>query len=83
MAGEFFEDSAEAGCVGKTEGGGDFDYALGAGAEKVLGFRDSAAVKIVLIGQTYHLLEYSREVGWGHAGLPGNGVEADIGSVVD
>jgi hypothetical protein len=39
-------------------------------------------LKMVLIGQAHHLLEYSREVGWGHAGSPDNDVEADICSVV-
>ncbi len=82
MAGDLFENSAEAGWIGKTEGSGDFGHALGAGAEKVLGLRDSAAVKIVLIGQAHHLLKYSGKVGEGHSGLPCGGGEADIGSVV-
>ena len=68
--------------VGKTEGNGDLGYALGAGAEKVLGLRDSSAIEIILIGQAHHLLECSGKVGGGHSGLPGDGVEADIGSVV-
>ena len=68
--------------VGKTEGDGDLGYALGAGAEKVLGLRDSSAIEIILIGQAHHLLEYSGKVGRGHSGLPGGGGEADIGSVV-
>jgi hypothetical protein len=82
MTGQFLKNSAEPGWVGKTEGDGDFSHALGAGAEKVLGLRDSAAVMIVLIGQAHHLLEYSREVGRGHSGFPGNVVEVYIGSVV-
>ena len=82
LAGQLLENSAEAGWIGKTEGNGDFGYALGTGAEKVLGLRDSAAVEIILIGQTHHLLEYSRKVGGGHSGPPGNGIMADIGSVV-
>ena len=82
MAGELFENSAEAGWIGKTKGDGDFGYVSGAGTEEVLGLRDSAAVEIVLIGQAHHLLEYSRKVGRAHAGLHGYGVEADIGSVV-
>ena len=82
MAGEFLENSAEAGWIGKTEGDGDFGYVLGAGAEKVLGLRDSSAAEVILIGQAHHLLEYSGKVGGGHSGLPGNGVVADIGSVV-
>jgi len=82
MTGLLLENSTEAGWVGKTEGDGDFGYALGAGAEKVLGLRDSSAVEIVVIGQAHHLLKYSGKVGGGHSGLPGNGVVADIGSVV-
>jgi len=82
MAGQLLENSAEAGWVGKTEGGGNFGYALGTGAEKVLGLRDSSAIEIILIGQAHHLLEYSGKVGGGHSGLPGGGGEADIGSVV-
>ena len=52
MAGQLFENSAEAGWVGKTEGGGDFGYALGTGAEKVLGLRDSSAVEIILLSDS-------------------------------
>jgi len=82
LAGQLLENSAEAGWIGKTEGDGDFGYVLGTGAEKILGLRDSAAVEILLIGQAHHLPEYSRKVGRAHAGFPGYGVEADIGSVV-
>jgi hypothetical protein len=82
MAGQIYDNSAKVSWVGKNEEDGDFSHAPGASAEKVLALRDSTAVKIVLIGQAHHLLEYSREVGWGHAGLPGNGVETDIGPVV-
>jgi hypothetical protein len=82
MAGQIYDNSAKVSWVGKNEEDGDFSHASGASAEKVLGLRDSAAVKIVLIGQAHHLLEYSRKVGWGHDGLPGNGVETDIGPVV-
>jgi hypothetical protein len=49
MAGQLYEYSTEAGWVGKNVEDGDFSHALGAGAEKVLGLRDSAVVKIVLI----------------------------------
>jgi hypothetical protein len=56
MADQLYEDSAEAGWVGKTDGDGDFSHAPGAGAEKVLGLRDSADVKIVVIGQAHHML---------------------------
>jgi hypothetical protein len=82
LAGQLLEDAAETGCISKTDGDGDFGYAPGAAAEKIPGLLNSAAVKILLIGQAHHFLEYSRKVGRGHAGLPGNGVEADISPVV-
>ena len=62
LAGELLKNSAEAGRIGKTEGDGDFGNVSGAGSEKILGFRDSAAVEILLIGQAHHLLKYSRKV---------------------
>jgi len=74
LVGQLLENSAEAGWIGKTKGDGDFGYVPGAGAEEVLGLRDSAAVKILLIGQAHHLPEYSRKVGRAHAGLPCYGV---------
>ena len=49
-------DSTEAGWIGKIEEDDDFSQAPGAGAKMVLGLRDSAAVKIVLIGQAHHML---------------------------
>jgi hypothetical protein len=82
LAGQLLENSAETGLIGKTEEDGYFGHALGAGAEKVLGLRDPAAVEIIVIGQAHHLLKYSGKVCGRHSGLPGNGVEANIGPVV-
>jgi hypothetical protein len=74
-------DSTEAGWIGRNEEDGDLSHAPGAGAVKVLGPRDSAAVKIVLIRQAHHLHDYSRKVCRRHAGIAGNGVDEDVGSV--
>lgn len=65
LAGQLLKKSAEPGWVGKTEGEGDFGYVLGAGAEKVPGFRDSSTEKVILIGHAHHFLENSRKVGPG------------------
>jgi hypothetical protein len=82
IAGNFLEYSPGPCRIGKSEGGGDFGYAPGAGAEKVLGLRDSSAVEIILIGQAHRLPEYSGKVRGRQSDLTDNGVEADIGSVV-
>jgi hypothetical protein len=50
-AGQLYENSGEAGWIGKNEEDSDFSHAPDAGAGNVLVLRDSAAVKIVLIGK--------------------------------
>jgi len=82
MTGQLLENSAEAGSIGKTQIYGDFGYAPGTGAEKIFGLCDPFTVYILLIGHAHYFPEYSRKMGWGHAGETGSGVSADICPVI-